>query len=164
VDSKFKSRADYFNLQAYNSYLDGDFRLFVANLRSALKINSSHVASALNLGSYYMKYGGYDKGGSYISKVYPSSDSKIPSVSMPDAINNYALYLVSKDEFNKAISSLKSIQQLDSNYVPSIANLAVLFKIIKKEKNADNPYFSQYKELAKSRADFDRIELMEKYK
>lgn len=164
VDSKFKSRADYFNLQAYNSYLDQDYRLFVANLRSALKISSSHVPSALNLGSYYMKYGGYDKGGNYVSKVYPSSDSKIPSAYMPDAINNYALYLVSKGQYNRAISSLKSIKQLDSRYISSVANLAVLFKFIKKAKNSDNPYFSQYKALANSRADFDRIELMEKYK
>jgi tetratricopeptide (TPR) repeat protein len=161
--SNFKATADYFNLLAYNNFLEKDYRVAVNNLKAALKIDSSHVASASNLGSYFIKYGGYQRGGGYLARVYPSQDSKVPQNSLADLKNNYALYSVSKEKVDEAIAELKDVVEKDGDNKAAVANLAILFKVVKKVENESNPYLSQYKRLAKTGADFDRIKMMEKY-
>ena len=161
--SSFKATADYFNLLAYNNFLSKDYRVAVNNLKSALKINGSHVASATNLGSYFIKYGGYQRGGDYLARVYPSQDSDVPQKFLSDLVNNFALYAVSRNKTDEAIAELKDILEKNPSYKPAVANLAILFKVVKKVENESNQYFSQYKRLAKTGADFDRIKMMEKY-
>jgi len=163
TNSNFKGTADYFNLLAYNKFLQKDDRVAVNHLKSAIKINSNHVASASNLGSYYIKYGGYQKGGGYLSRVYPSQDSSVPSSFMSTLVNNHALYSVQQNRTDDAMADLKSLVDKNNNDKPATANLAILYKVVKKVENGSNPYLSQYKRLAKTGADFDRIKMLEKY-
>ena len=163
LKGSFKGTADYFNLLAYNNFLAKDYRVAVNNLKAALKINSSHVTSASNLGSYFIKYGGYQRGGDYLARVYPKKKSAVLQNFLPGLVNNYALYSVSKGKVDKAIAELKGAVNKSANHKASITNLAILFKVAKKVENKSNPYLSQYKGLAKTGSDFDRIRMMEKY-
>ena len=163
TNRNFKSTADYFSLLAYNNFIEEEYRMAINNFKIALKINSSHVVSASNLGSFFIKYGGYQKGGDYLSRVYPSQGNRVLKKFLPDLVNNYALYLVSEGEPKEAIKELKNVAIKSKGYKPAIANLAILYKVVKKVENESNPYLSQYKELAKTGADFDRIKAMEKY-
>ena len=51
-------------------------------------------------------------------------------------------------------------EQTNSNYKDAIGNLAIIEKVILKNKKNDEQYFGQYKKLANTQVDLDRIRLM----
>ncbi len=76
-------------------------------------------------------------------------------------LNNYALGLLSKNRIDEASAELKAALVNKTNYIGAIGNLAIVAKVIQKNKNEGELYFGQYKKLANTQVDLDRIRLME---
>jgi hypothetical protein len=76
--------------------------------------------------------------------------------------NNYALGLLSKGRVKDAVSELKAALIMSPRYIDAVGNLAIIEKVISKNKKKGEQYFGQYKKLANTQVDLDRLRLMEK--
>jgi len=157
-----RSRAEVLNVIGLNELIENDRRKAVKEFKSALKKDPSHTAAAVNLSSLYVKYGGYESTYELLKNKF--SSPSLPSVIKATALNNYALGLLSKDRIDEAAAEWKAALSKSENYLPATGNLAILATTVQKNKKQSNQYLSQYKKLAKSQVDLDRIDLLENVK
>jgi tetratricopeptide (TPR) repeat protein len=165
LDKLLKSdqkKAVVLNLRGLNKYIENDKRKAITHFRAALSEDPSNAAASFNLSSLFGKYGGFEEGYELIKEVY--SSPKLPPVVKHIALNNYAVGLISKERMDEANAELKASLELASEYLPAVANMSILKTTIQKDKKLSNQYLGQYKRLAKSRVDLDRIKLLENMK
>ncbi len=157
ASKEFKKTADYFVMKGLNRMLENKRRAAIKEFNQAIKENSNNLVARVNLSSLYVQYGGYEE-------VYKLLKNKLLDAAMPEnmkrfVLNNYALGLIAKNRVNKAVIELKAALLNKPDYIKAIGNLAIVEKVI--QKNKAQLYFSQYKKLAKTQVDLDRILLME---
>lgn len=160
TDKEFKSSPDYFVMKGLNKMLENDRRGAISDFKKALNKKSNHSLAMVNLSTLYAQRGGYQA--SYkVLKGY-SENNQVPQNMKHFVANNYALGLLSMGRVDEAIAEFKAALIISPNYIDAIGNLAVIEKVISKNKNNGEQYFGQYKKLANTQVDLDRIRLMEK--
>jgi len=159
MSKKDSTRSEVHNLKGLNELIENDKRKAVKEFNLSLKANSSNVAAALNLSSQYAKFGGFEAAYDLLKDKHSSSN--LPSMVKQAALNNYALGLIAKNRIDEAAAEFKEAISLSKDHLPSIGNMAILSTTIRKNKKQSNQYLGQYKKLAKSQVDLDRIDLLE---
>lgn len=160
LSQDFKKTADYFVLKGLNQMLENNRRGAIAEFKKALQKDPNHVTASANLGALYSVYGGYQSAYQMLESIFSSSD--IPKKSKAAVLNNYALGLISDDRIDEAVAELKAALSIEPNHIESVGNMAIVATMIQKNKNLRDQYLSQYKKLAKTQGDLDRIQIMEK--
>ncbi len=159
TSKKFKKTADYFVMRGLNKMLENKRRVAIKEFNEAIKKDPNSLLPRANLSSLYAQFGGYEE-------AYELLKNKFLKVNMSKnmkhiVLNNYALGLVSKNKINEAVKKFKVSLSNKPDYIETVGNLAIITKVIQKNKNEAELYFSQYKKLAKAQVDIDRISLME---
>ncbi|MGH1468708.1 MAG: tetratricopeptide repeat protein [Bdellovibrionales bacterium] len=155
----FQATPEYSVMKGLNRMLENKRRSAVKEFKAALKKEPNHLLASVNLSSLYAQFGGYES-------VYNLLKGKVLQTAIPSnmkhfVLNNYALGLLSKNRIDEAAAELKAALVSKTNYVGAIGNLAIVAKVIQKNKNEGELYFGQYKKLANTQVDLDRIRLME---
>lgn len=156
---KDRSRSEVYNLSGLNELIENDKRKAVKEFGLSLKADSGNVAAALNLSSQFAKYGGFEAAHDILRGK--QSSSNLPAVVKQSALNNFALGLLAKGRIDEAVAEFKESISISATHVPSVGNMAIISTTIQKDKKQSNQYLGQYKKLAKSQVDLDRIDLLE---
>jgi Tfp pilus assembly protein PilF len=162
TNDEFKKGSKYFLMKGMNRYLENKRREAINEFNAALKSDSedSGLVAGVNLAALYMQYGGYDKGYEILQDRF--SSPLIPQSERHKVSNNYAIGLLIQQRPDEALAEFKEALQLKSDFVDTLGNLAIFYKVVQINKKEAEQYFSQYKKLANRQVNLDRIKLMEK--
>lgn len=158
--SGFKSSAEYKDVYGLVNEQDGFPSKAVTFFREAFQADSAFTPGAVNLTRVLVSEGGCKEAIPVFERL--TTDSSLASDLKAKIFGNYGECAREMKDFKTAKKYLQKSLELNSSLRPSIANIAALYLVDLKDRKSAQTYIDQYKKLANTKADFDRIKVLEK--